>query len=249
MKKKNRKINSLSETPAKGILDWPPLIRGTLLKRYKRFLADVKLDTGEMVTAHCPNTGSMKGCSEPGRPVYISQSDNPKRKLKYTWELIEMPTSFVGVNTLTPNRLVYKAIQDGMIPEFQGHDTIHREVNIGNGTRIDLVLDKESAPCFIEIKNCTLVTNGLAQFPDAVTQRGLKHLQELRKLVKKGHRGVLFFFVQRMDATAFQPANDIDPDYANMLERVYDQGVEVVIYDVSIDLKGIRINKPIPYVR
>lgn len=243
----NNKNISHPDNSNRGKLNWPPLIRGTLLKRYKRFLTDVKLDTGETITAHCPNTGSMKECCEPGRTVYVSPSDNPKRKLKYTWELIKMPTSLVGVNTLIPNRLVYKAIGDGMIKEFQGYDTIKREVNIGNHTRIDLVLNNETSQCYIEIKNCTLVTNGLAQFPDAVTQRGLKHLQELRKLSKKGHRGVIFFFVQRMDATVFRPAVEIDPDYGNLLKRVHHQGVEVVVYDVSIDLEGICINKPIPY--
>jgi sugar fermentation stimulation protein A len=232
---------------AKAKLFWPPLIKGTLLKRYKRFLADIKLDTGDEITAHCPNTGSMKECCEPGRPVYVSQSDNPKRKLKYTWELIEMPTSLVGTNTLVPNRLVFQAIREGAIDELQGYDTIKREVSIGNHTRIDLVLKRESSSCYIEIKNCTLVSKGVAQFPDAVTERGLKHLKELQKLSKEGHRAAVFFFVQRMDATVFRTAKEIDPVYSNMLKRVHKQGVEVLVYDVAIDLEGISINKPIPY--
>ena len=240
--------NSAEQGPSpQGTLFWPPLIKGTLLKRYKRFLADIKLDSGEQITAYCPNTGSMKACCEPGRFVYVSKSSNPKRKLRHTWELIDMPTSLVGVNTLIPNRLVFQTIREGLIGEIAGYDTIRREMNIGNHTRIDLVLNNETSSCYIEIKNCTLVSNGVAQFPDAVTQRGRKHLHALERLRKKGHRAVVFFFVQRMDATVFKPACEIDPAYSRALNRANKQGVEVLVYDVSIDLKGISINKPIPY--
>ena len=236
-------------TDQNGVLKWPALIRGTLLKRYNRFLADVKLDDGQLVTAHCPNTGSMKGCAEAGQPVYLSSHDNPKRKLRYTWELIEMPTSLVGVNTLVPNRLVFQSANSGLIPELTGYESVEREVKIGNNSRIDLRLSSgQKEHCYVEIKNCTLVEDGVARFPDAVTARGLKHLNELESLVESGNRCVMFYFIQRMDARTFQPADHIDPKYGNGLRRVVNQGVEILSYDVSIDLAGIRLNRRIPCV-
>jgi sugar fermentation stimulation protein A len=228
-------------------LAWPQLLRGTLLKRYQRFLADVRLKTDAVVTAHCPNTGSMKGCCQPGRPVFLSMHNNPKRKLKYTWELIKMPDSLVGINTLVPNRLVAEAIAAGLIEELSGYENILREVKIGNHSRIDLLLSKESGNrCFVEIKNCTLVSDGVAYFPDAITSRGLKHLQELQKLVSNGCRCVMFYFIQRMDAREFSPADHIDALYAKTLREVVKKGVEIVAYDVDIDLKGIRLRNKIP---
>ena len=238
---------SLSAKASRG-LTWPELIPGTLLKRYKRFLADVKLETGEIVTAHCPNTGSMKGCCEPGRQVYLSTHDNPKRKYKYTWELIAMPTSLVGVNTLVPNRLVYQSIAQKQIPELSDYDRIQREVKISDHSRIDLMLTgRNGGHCYVEIKNCTLVTEGIAQFPDAVTSRGLKHITDLEKLAGDGHRCMMFYFIQRMDARAFQPADHIDPEYGRGLRRAVKNGIEVLAYDVRIDIQGIELNKNIPY--
>jgi sugar fermentation stimulation protein A len=230
-------------------LPWPDLIPGTLEKRYKRFLADVKLADGSVVTAHCPNSGSMKACCEPGRPVYVSMSDNPKRKLKYTWELIRMPKSLVGVNTLVPNRLVHHEIRTGRIHQLSGYDAIRREVKVGNKSRIDLMLkNKDGKRCFVEIKNCTLVEENAAAFPDAVTERGLKHLLELRTRVRKGDRCVMFYLIQRMDAASFTPADHIDPAYGKTLRRVVEDGVEILAYDVKIDLKCIRIRNRIPIV-
>lgn len=238
---------SLSANASRG-LAWPELIPGKLLKRYKRFLADVKLETGEIVTAHCPNTGSMKGCCEPGRPVYLSVHDNPKRKYKYTWELIAMPTSLVGVNTLVPNRLVYKSIAQKRISELSEYDIIQREVKISAHSRIDLMLTgRNGGHCYVEIKNCTLVTEGIAQFPDAVTSRGLKHITELEKLSEDGHRCMMFYFIQRMDAWAFRPADHIDPAYSRGLRRAVKKGIEVLVYDVRIDMQGIELNQNIPY--
>jgi sugar fermentation stimulation protein A len=227
-------------------LPWPKLIPGTLIKRYKRFLADVKLKDGAVVTAHCPNTGSMQGCSEPGRPVYLSLHDNPKRKLKYTWELIKMPTSLVGTNTLVPNRLVFESVKAGLVPELAGYEVVDREVKINDHTRLDLMLTgTDGQRCYGEIKNCTLVNDGVASFPDAVTARGLKHLRELETLVSSGHRGVMFYVIQRMDATVFKPADQIDPEYGTGLRRAVRSGVEILVYDVSIDLKEIRLNRRI----
>ena len=228
-------------------LRWPPLVQGTLIKRYKRFLADVKLKDGTIVTAHCPNTGSMAGCSQPGRPVYLSTHDNPKRKLKYTWELIKMPTSLVGVNTLVPNRLVVESIKAGAVPELTGFDNVDREVKINDHTRLDFVLSNHGGQsCYGEIKNCTLVDDGVAVFPDAVTARGLKHIGELESLVESGHRCVMFYFIQRMDATVFKPADHIDPEYGKGLRRAVRRGVEILVYDVHIDLERIRLKRRIP---
>ena len=227
---------------------WPQLIRGNLVKRYKRFMADVTLENGEIVTAHCPNSGSMKGCCEPGRLVYLSYHNNPKRKLKYTWELIQMPSSLVGINTQIPNKLVEKSIETGVLPEFKYYDNIIREVKTPNNSRLDILLTKGGKdPCFIEIKNCTLVKEGMAFFPDAVTSRGLKHLLELRSLVTSGARCVMFYLIQRMDAQIFQPADHIDSKYGKELRHAVEHGVEIIVYDVHIDLKKITLRRKIPY--
>ncbi len=231
----------------KGTLAWPRLLKGTLVRRYKRFMADVRLQNGHVVTAHCPNSGSMKACSEPGRPVYLSRHhNNPNRRLKYTWELIEMPTSLVGVNTLVPNRLTKLAAQTAMIPEFAGYDTVRSEVKYGTNSRIDLLLEGGGSRCYVEVKNCTLVAEGTAFFPDAVTTRGLKHLLELQEQVRRGHRAAMFYLVQRMDARVFKPADHIDPDYGRELRKAVRNGVEILTYDVTLDLKGIGLHGPLP---
>jgi sugar fermentation stimulation protein A len=215
----------------------PPLIKGKLVKRYKRFLADIELDTGEVVTAHCPNSGSMKGCARPGAEAWISQSTNPKRKLKYTWELTRIDGTFIGINTLVPNRLIKASVENGLISELSGYSQVKSEVKTSEHTRLDLMLkDNNGKQCFVEIKNCTLVENGVARFPDAVTTRGQKHIQELVALAAKGHRAALFFLVQRTDAHAFTPAADIDPEYAQKLTQARLQGVEIIVRDVVFDL-------------
>ena len=232
-----------------NFLAWPPLLKGTLMRRYKRFIADVRLRNGHVVAAHCPNSGSMEACSEPGRPVYLSRHhDNPKRRLKYTWEIIDMPSSLVGVNTLVPNRLVKLAIREGMVPELAGYDTIRSEVKYGTNSRIDILLERNGSRCLVEIKNCTLVSDGTACFPDAVTARGLKHLVELQEQVRRGHRAVMFYLVQRMDAIAFRPADHIDPAYGRELRKALQNRVEILVYDVMLNLKGIRLNHPLPYL-
>ncbi len=228
-------------------LPWPPLLRGTLIRRYQRFKADVQLVDGQVVTAHCPNSGSMKTCSEPGRPVYLSRSPNPNRKLAYTWEMIEMPGSLVGVNTNVPNKLVRLSIEKGLIPELTGYDGVRAEVPYGRNSRIDVLLESAAGgKCFVEVKNCTLLEDGIAYFPDAKTERGLKHLVELQEQVKLGYRGVIFFLVQRMDSREFLPADHIDPAYGKELRKAVSHGVEVLIYDVRMDLEAISIGQPIP---
>ena len=231
-----------------GGLTWPELIRSTLMHRYKRFLADVRLENGDIVTAHCPNSGSMKACCQPGRPVYLSCHDSPKRKLKYTWEIIAMPPSLVGINTQVPNRLVSKSIQAGRVKELEGYDHMAREVKIPGNSRLDILLSKKDTDrCYLEIKNCTLVENGVAFFPDAVTHRGRRHLVEMQKLATSGCRCVMFYLIQRMDARMFEPAEHIDPAYSRELRRAAENGIEILVYDVHIDLKAIRLNRRLPY--
>lgn len=237
---------SPSVTPPHGLL-WPPLVSGILIRRYKRFLADVRLTDGRTVTAHCPNSGSMTACSTPGRPVYLSHHESPKRKLAYTWELIEMPTSLVGVNTQVPNRLTAQAIQGGAVPELRGYDGLRREVRAGRHSRLDLLLThRDTPPCYVEVKNCTLVEDGTARFPDAVTARGRKHLVALQDLAADGARSVIFFLVQRMDAHRFRPADEIDPAYGDALRRAVANGVEALAYDVRIDLQAIHVHRRLP---
>ncbi len=246
MTEKNIKSEKISSDSHPGI-KWPRLIKGTLIRRYKRFIADVKLDDGRTVSAHCPNSGRMTECCEPGRPVYLSHHDIPSRKLKYTWELISMPTSIVGVNTQVPNHLVAKSIEKGTVPQLSGYDSVQREVKTGTHSRIDLALKNNGrSMCYVEIKNCTLVKDNVAVFPDAVTTRGKKHLVELQRLVKEGKRCAMFFLIQRMDAKIFKPADHIDPDYGMELRNAISNGVEIIAYDVHINLSEIRLNKEIP---
>ncbi len=227
-------------------LKWERLYKGKLLKRYKRFMVDVELENGKQVTAHCPNSGSMKTCCEPGRNVYLSKSDNLRRKLEYTWEIIEMPGSLVGVNTQVPNRLVKKGIEENAIADLKGYETIITEKTIKNRSRLDLYLTGQSRrPCFVEIKNCSLVENGTAYFPDAITTRGQKHLHALIDLVNAGNRCVIFFLIQRMDGTLFKPADHIDAEYGILLRKAFSAGVEPMAYDVYIDFERIRINEPV----
>jgi sugar fermentation stimulation protein A len=229
-------------------LAWPKLIRGTLIKRYKRFLADVQLATGEVVTAHCANSGAMTECCEPGRTVYLSCHNIPTRKLKYTWELIEMSSSLVGVNTMVPNRLVRTSIEEGCVKQLPGYDRIIPEVKAGEHSRLDLLLLREETDrCFVEVKNCTLVRDKVACFPDAVTARGLKHLVELQRLVSKNCRCVMFYLIQRMDAAVFRPADHIDPAYGTELRKAVENGIEILAYDVVIDLERIRLGREMSY--
>ncbi|TYT74181.1 DNA/RNA nuclease SfsA [Desulfobotulus mexicanus] len=232
--------------PEANLLDWPPLIKGRLIRRYKRFLADILLDTGESITAHCANSGAMTHCSEAGRPVWVAHEPGPKRKLSYTWYLIEMKESLVGVHTQIPNRLVSLAIEKGYIPELSGYEKIKREVR-ANNSRIDILLsDSTKKDCFVEVKNCTQIINGLAAFPDAVTTRGKRHMEELAILTENGKRAVVFFLVQREDARGFSPAETIDPAYAKALRLAADCGVEILCYDVRMNLKGLRMHRALP---
>ncbi len=225
----------------------PELYPGVLIKRYKRFLVDVRMEDGALITAHCNNTGSMKGCSEPGSRVWLSHHDNPKRKHAYSWELVETRECLVGINTLLPNFLVATAIEAGGVPALDGYDSLRREVTVEKGTRLDMVLYKEGHPsCNVEVKNCTLVRNGVAAFPDAVTERGLKHLRALARMKAKGERAVIFFFIQRPDAARFTPADDIDPAYGKALREVAAEGVEIEAWCARVTETHVILERPLP---
>jgi sugar fermentation stimulation protein A len=227
-------------------LSWPPLTAGTLIKRYQRFLADVRLKNNRVVTAHCPNSGAMLTCSEPGRTVYLSRHDDPGRRLKYTWEMIDMSGSLVGVNTQVPNRLVKRAVEAGIVGALAGYDTVTPEVRVGERSRLDLLLTAtDRPPCYVEVKNCTLVDEGAACFPDAVTERGKKHLEEMIALVAAKNRCVMFFLIQRMDAVVFRPADHIDPAYGKALRKAAGKGVEIMAWDVAMDLEAIALRRPL----
>jgi sugar fermentation stimulation protein A len=225
-----------------------PLIRGRLLRRYKRFLSDIELESGEIVVAHCANPGSMTGLKDTGAPVWLSPSRNPKRKLKYSWELIQVDGHMVGINTAWPNRIVEEAVTAQLVPELAGYPSLRREVPYGRNSRIDLLLEAaDRPPCYLEVKNVHLRrTAGLAEFPDSVTKRGAKHLRELSEMADRGARAVMFFLVQRGDCTSFQVAADIDPDYDRALHAALDHGVEVLCYSCRVGEEAIELDRPLP---
>ncbi len=223
-----------------------PLFPGTLIRRYKRFLADIELENGETVTAHCPNSGSMKGCSAPGNRVLLSRSDKPGRKYPYTWELVKVNGLWAGINTGLPNRLAGEAIKQGIVKELDGYDSVRPEVRYGKDSRIDLLLSGGKGVCYVEVKNVTLVEGGVALFPDAQTARGRKHLQELMQEVRNGNRGVIFFVVQRADAYALAPADQIDPEYGRLLRMAVESGVEAMAYQAHVDPEEIYLERSLP---
>lgn len=214
-----------------------------LVRRYKRFLADVELPSGEVVTVHCPNPGAMTGLKSPGSRVYLSKSDNPKRKLSRTLELVEADGVLVGINTGHPNRLAREAIEDSRIQELDGYSDIRSEVRYGKNSRIDLLLSREGQPdCFVEVKNVHLCRSpGLMEFPDSVTKRGAKHLAELADMVRSGCRAVMLFVIQRGDGECFKLARDIDPAYGLAFDNARSIGVEMLAYDCAIAIDGISI--------
>ena len=227
-------------------MDFPELVFGQLLKRYKRFLADVRLDTGEEVIAHCANPGSMKSLLEPAPRVWLSRA-REGRKLPYTWEVAETASARVYVNPVGANRVVADAIRAGSISELSGYDIIQSEVKYGTGSRIDFLLSGSPGRVYIEVKNVTLgLGSGRSAFPDSVTARGTKHLEELARVVEAGDRAVLLFCAARTDATSVEAAADIDPVYAATLSRVRKLGVEVLAYSGDIDHKGFSLSRKLP---
>ncbi|WP_299820944.1 DNA/RNA nuclease SfsA [uncultured Roseibium sp.] len=225
-----------------------PLVCGRLVKRYKRFLADVVLDEdGAEITAHCANPGSMLGLKEPGSRVWLSRSDNPKRKLKYSWEVMEADGALVGINTAHPNKLVEEALEAGRIAPLAGYHSLKREVKYGKNSRIDILLEGEGGSrVYVEVKNVHLMRQkGLAEFPDSVTARGAKHLAELADMVGQGHRAAMVFLVQRPDCDQISLAGDIDPTYAAAFDVAKAAGVEVYAIGCDVRLDGIDAVRPV----
>ncbi|MBF0368387.1 MAG: DNA/RNA nuclease SfsA [Magnetococcales bacterium] len=224
-----------------------PLIPGRLLKRYKRFLADVELPGGEILVAHCPNTGAMTGMAQPGTPVLLSHSNNPRRKLAHTWELAQVEKNWVVVNTGLANRVVAEGLAAGGIPELAGYPHQSREVRYDE-SRFDFCLTGGDRPsCYLEVKSVTLRQGEGAFFPDAVTERGLRHLETLVRVVQEGHRGVMLYLVQRADCRFFAPAITIDPAYAKGLQEAVKQGVEVVVRVCRVTPQGVALYRTIPF--
>lgn len=230
---------------------------GVLLKRYKRFLADITTESGESITIHCPNTGSMKNCQEPGSKIWYSDSENPKRKYACTWELVEVDNKhIVGINTGLANKLVHEAIASNRIIELTAYKTIRTEVAYGEQkSRIDLLLEgtasDPNALCYVEVKNVSLgLGDGLGSFPDAVTTRGQKHLQELLHMHTLGHRAVLLFCVQHSGIQRIIPADEIDPEYGRLLREVVSKGVEVLAYRADFDVQNssVTLREKVPVV-
>ncbi len=208
-----------------------PLVPGKLVKRYKRFLADIVLEDGSQVTAHCTNSGSMKSCLEEGAPVLLSPVSDPKRKTRFTWEMIEIDGRWVGINTSIPNQLAAAGMAQNAIPGLEGYSQIRREVKYKD-SRFDIHAIKNGQPCFVEVKNVTLNQEGVAMFPDAITTRGQKHLDTLAEVCREGMRAVMLYVIQRTDVNTFAPASHIDPVYAQKLTAAMEAGVEVIPWQV-----------------
>ena len=229
-----------------------PLLRGTLIKRYKRFMADVRLENGVVVTAHCANSGSMLSVNEPGAEVWLSPAKSPDRKLKFTWEMIRIKRSLVGINTQHPNTLVAEVLAAGKVPTLTGFENLRREVKYGKNSRIDVLLEMaDGQHCYVEVKNVTMrrdLTKGApAEFPDGVTARGAKHLVELSDMVKQGHRAVMFYLLQRGDANRMTISRDIDPNYGEVLDNARRAGVEVVAFNCKLTSKAITVAKAVEF--
>ncbi|MEN7972967.1 MAG: DNA/RNA nuclease SfsA [Verrucomicrobiota bacterium] len=222
-----------------------PLFFGTLVKRYKRFLADVELEDGSVITVHCPNTGRMTTCAEPGWRVALSDSQNPKRKYRYTWELVHNGDCWICVNTGRANELAFEAVSNSIIPELSGYAEVLREQKFGN-SRFDLLLRNGEDLCYVEVKNTTLLmADGCYAFPDAVTERGRKHLNELVEVVKAGHRAAMLYVIPRSDGTTFRAAHEIDPAYAEALEAAIAAGVEAYAWRAVVSPEELRLVEPV----
>jgi len=222
------------------------LVHGRLVKRYKRFLADVILDNGQTVTAHCTNSGTMKSCLEEGAEVFLTPVNDPLRKTKFTWEMIKINDGWVGINTSNPNQLAFEAIKNQRILGLKGYTQVRREVKFGE-SRIDIMAENEHEKCVIEVKNVTLKEGSWARFPDAVTTRGKKHLETLIELKNQGFRTAMLFIIQRVDVDFFGPAWDIDPDYSETLVKAFANGVEIFPLMAAVSPQGIEIHRLIPF--
>ncbi len=224
------------------------LLSGIFIKRYKRFFVDIKINK-KIIVAHCPNTGSMRGMLKEGNKVWLTKSNNPKRKLKYTLQIIEDNEHKVGVNTHLTNKIVLEALEKNLISKFGKDIQIRQEVKFGENTRFDFLVTKKNYKAFIEVKNVTLSRkSGLAEFPDAVTSRGSKHINELIKASKKGYEIYIAFIIQREDCKKFEIAADIDPEYSKLLSKAVKKKLNILCYDCKFSLKGIKLNNKIKYI-
>jgi sugar fermentation stimulation protein A len=237
-----------------GLVQYPsPLIYARFLRRYQRFFSDMRLDDGTLVVAHCANSGSMKTCLVPEGAAWLSVHDDPKRKLKYTWEVAEVDNAQVFVHPVRANHLVREAIERSLIPELDGYDTLTAESRINDKTRFDFLLTRKTKKCYVEVKSATLALgNGRTAFPDAVSKRAVKHLQELVAMKKMGHQAALVFCASRTDASSVEPADDIDPDYGNALRWAIGEGVQALALGVEIrtdlSLPTVTLNRRIPVI-
>lgn len=230
-------------------MKYPELFEGKLIKRYKRFLADIMLDSGEQITAHVPNSGAMTSCIEENCPVWVTFHDNPKRKLKYTLELTQMGEHLICTNTGVANKISIEAINNGIIGELQGYSSLKPEQKYGQNSRIDILLENKNEKCYVEVKSVSLKTGDTLAFPDSVTTRGTKHLNELRDMVKEGHRAVMLYIIQRTDKADFRLAGEIDPKYAATFEEVTKEGVEVLVYQSSINHDEINVSRKVQMIK
>ncbi len=228
-------------------MKFPKLIKGKLVKRYKRFLADIILEDGQEITAHVPNSGAMTSCIEPNCDVWVSFHDDIKRKLKYTLELTKIGDELICTNTGVANKIAIEAIQNGVIKELQGYNFLKPEQKYGQNSRIDILLETENQKCFVEVKSVSLKIDNSLAFPDAVTSRGTKHLKELEEMVKQGYRAVMLYVIQRSDDLGFRLACEIDKKYCEAFEKAIKNGVEVLVYQSFIDLGTIEIKKYIEF--
>lgn len=228
-------------------MQFPNLIKGNLIKRYKRFLADIILEDGSEITAHVPNSGAMTSCIEENCPVWVSFHDNPKRKLKYTLELTKMGENLICTNTGVANKIAIEAIENKTIKELQGYSSLKPEQKYGENSRIDILLENENEKCYVEIKSVSLKLKDSLAFPDAVTTRGTKHLNELISMVEQGHRAVMLYIIQRTDKASFRIANEIDKKYNEAFEIAKAKGVEVLVYQSEIDFENINIKNKVEF--
>ena len=225
-----------------------PLEPATLIRRYKRFLADIRLEDGREAVAHCANPGSMMGLAEPGMRIWVEPNDDPKKKLKYGWRLVEHDTGhFTGVDTSVPNRALRAALEAGEVAGLEGYDSVRPEVKYGENSRIDFLLQGAGRrDAYVEVKSVTLMREvGMAEFPDSVTARGAKHLAELAAMARAGHRAVMLYLIQRTDARAFRLAEDIDPAYAAAFGAARAAGVEALAFDTAISPEGITLGRAV----
>lgn len=227
-----------------------PLLRGTLLRRYQRFLADVRLEDGALVTAHCPNPGAMTSSADPGRPVLLSDHGaDSGRKLRYTWEAIRMPSAWVNVNAARANRVVAAALAGGAIEELRGYTGVRPEAPLGRSGRVDFLLTApRRADCYVEVKSATLRVGQAALFPDARSERAVRHVLELARLARRGRRAVLLFLVGRADCRSVGPADHVHPEYGAALRKAARQGLELLAYQARVSPRGVRLGRRLPVV-